>query len=110
VNVSTSEARYNVNDSGSSKVINYAVQTFNTSFGTVHLVPSMFVNIDAATGLSTPGSGLVLNMAMLELQFMKGNRLHTEDLPRNAGGRNGYAKCIFSLCNKNPRGMGKLTP
>lgn len=106
---SSTNQRYQIMDDAEKKQVNFSVTSFQTSFGIVHLIPSMFVNVATATGLSTQPSGLILNMAMLELQFMKGQKLHTEDLPKNAGGKNGYAKCIFAVCNKNPKGMGKIT-
>lgn len=106
---SSTNQRYYIVDDAKEHEVNFSVTSFNTSFGIVHMIPSMFVNIDSTTGLSTQPSGLILNMAMLELQFFKEGKLHTEDLPRNAGGKNGYAKCVFAVCNKNPKGMGKIT-
>ncbi len=111
VQPSQTNSRYVIYQDGEDEQqINFSVTSFNTSFGLVHLMPSMFMNVSSTTGLSTPCSGAVLNMALLELQFMKGQKLHTQDLPPNAGGKNGYAKCMPALCCKNPKGFGKLTP
>lgn len=110
VQPSQTNQRYNImEEGGEDQEINFAVTSFNTSFGIVHLMPSMFVNIADATGLSTPPSALILNMALLEMQFMAGEKLHTQDLPENAGGKNGYAKTIFSVCCKNPKGLARLS-
>lgn len=112
VQPSATNQRYNIfEEGGEDQEINFAVTSFNTSFGIVHLMPSMFVNIATATGLSTPPSALILNMALLEMQFLGGGegKLHTNDLPPNAGGRNGYAKCMFALCVKNPKGLARLS-
>lgn len=110
VQPSSTNQRYQILQSGEdSQQINFSVTTFHTSFGTVHLIPSMFVNIDA-TGLSSQPSGLILNMALLEMQFMKGQKLHTRELAENAGGRNGYAKAMPALCVRNPKGLGKVGP
>lgn len=111
VQPSATNARYQIMQNGEkAQEINFAVTSFNTSFGIVHLMPSMFVNIATATGLSAPCSALILNMSLLEMQFMKGEKLHTNDLPPNAGGRNGYAKAMPAVCCKNPKGLGKLSP
>lgn len=109
VQPSATNQRYNIfEEGGEDQEINFAVTSFNTSFGIVHLMPSMFVNTSDTTGLSVAPSGIILNMALVELQFMKGQKLHTNDLPENAGGRNGYAKCMPALCCKNPKGLGKV--
>lgn len=110
VQPSSTNQRYTImQDGAEEQAINFAVTSFNTSFGMVHLMPSMFMNIDSTTGLSTACSGLIMNMALLELQFLKGMKLHTEELAPNAGGKNGYAKVAFAVCNRNPKGMGKLS-
>jgi hypothetical protein len=106
----TTAQRYVVNDEASKRQITFSVETFRSSFGIVHLIPSNFVNVAASTGLSTACSGVLLNMALLELQFMKGHKLHSEELPGDGGGRKGYAKVIASLCCKNPKGLGKVGP
>ncbi len=110
VQPSSTNQRYQIRqDAAEEQEINFYVTSFNTAFGVVHLMPSMFVNVATATGLSTQPSGLIMNMALLELQFLKGQKLHTEDLPRNAGGQNGYAKAAFSVCCKNPKGLARLS-
>lgn len=106
----TTAQRYTVNEDASSREISFSIQTFRSSFGILHLIPSNFVNIDATTGLSTACSGMILNMALLEMQFMRKHKLHTSDLPEDGSGKHGYAKCIFALCCKNPKGLGKTGP
>jgi len=106
----SSKARYVVQDNVNDKSITLSVKTFESSFGLLHVMPSMFVNIAASTGLSTACSGLILNMALLEMQFVKNMNLFTKELLDLGGGPRGFAKCGFSLCVKNPKGLGKVSP
>lgn len=110
VNSGATANRYVVQDNVNDKTITLTVKTFESSFGMLHSMPSMFVNIATSTGLSTACSGLILNMALLELQFLKGGRLFKESLPNLGGGPRGFAKAIFALCCKNPKGLGKVSP
>jgi hypothetical protein len=113
IQASSTATRYTIMEDGAEdgQQINFTVTSFNTSFGLVHLMPSMFVNIvtsGAGSGLSTQPSSLILNMALLEMQFVKGQKLHTADLPLNAGGQNGYAQVMFASCCKNPKGLARI--
>lgn len=115
VNSSGTNIRYQVMDEASKKAIMLSVKTFESSFGLVHLLPSMFVNIDTTgiapqtLGFSTLGSALILNMALIEIQFYRKMRLFTKDLPDHGGGPRGFAKCGFSVCCKNPKGLGRIS-
>ena len=100
------DARYMVNDNASTKAINMEVKVFNTSFGTVNIVPSTFLNVTASPYAYDDDAGLLLDMDLLELQFM--DPIHTVELDDQGGGRRGYTKAIYSLCMKNPRGFGKI--
>jgi hypothetical protein len=100
------DARYMVNDNASTKAINMEVKVFNTSFGTVNIVPSTFLNVTASPYAYDDNAGLLLDMDLLELQFM--DPIHTVELDDQGGGRRGYTKAIYSLCMKNPRGFGKI--
>ena len=103
---SASKQRYNVNDNASSKTINMEVKVFNTSFGTVNVVPSTFLNVTASPYAYDDDAGLILDMSLLEMQFM--DPIHSVELEDQGGGRRGYTKAIYSLCCKNPRGFGKI--
>jgi hypothetical protein len=103
---SASAQRYNVNDNASTKTINMEVKVFNTSFGTVNIVPSTFLNVTASPYAYDDDAGLLLDMDLLELQFM--DPIHSVELEDQGGGRRGYTKAIYSLCCKNPRGFGKI--
>jgi hypothetical protein len=103
---SATAQRYNVNDNASSKTINMEVKVFNTSFGTVNIVPSTFLNVTASPFAYDDDAGLILDMGLLEMQFM--DPIHSVELEDQGGGRRGYTKAIYSLCVKNPRGFGKI--
>ena len=105
-NADTTNVRYNVNENASSKTINMEVKVFNTSFGTVNIVPSTFLNVTASPYAADDDAGLLLDMGLLELQFM--DPIHSVELEDQGGGRRGYTKAIYALCMKNPRGFGKL--
>lgn len=98
--------RFKVNDNNASKTISMEVKTFNSSFGKLALVPSVFLNTDA-NGTFDNDAGLILDQSLLELKTM--DPLHTVDLDDEGGGKRGYAKCIYSLSCKSPRGLAKLT-
>ena len=102
----STDARYMVNDNATSKAINLEVKVFNTSFGTVNVVPSTFLNVTASPFAYDNDAGLILDMSLLELQFM--DPIHSVELEDQGGGRRGYTKAIYALCCKNPRGFGKI--
>ena len=91
------------------QAINRVIKRYVTSFGTVDFVPDVFVNMTNQSGVLTgsPTAALLLNMDLLELQWM--DPIHGVELEDHAGGKRGYNKAIFSLCVKNPKGLGKLT-
>lgn len=105
-NPSSTNVRYSVNENASTKTINMEVKVFNTSFGTVNIVPSTFLNVTASPYAFDDNAGLLLDMGLLELQFM--DPIHSVELEDQGGGRRGYTKAIYSLCMKNPRGFGKV--
>ena len=103
---SATTGRFKVNDNNSSKTISMEVKTFNSSFGKLALIPSVFLNTDA-NGTFDDDAGLILDQSLLELQTM--DSLHTVDMTDEGGGKRGYCKAIYSLCCKSPRGLAKLT-
>ena len=105
-NADSTNVRYNVNENASTKTINMEVKVFNTSFGTVNIVPSTFLNVTASPYAFDDNAGLLLDMGLLELQFM--DPIHSVELENHGGGRRGYTKAIYALCMKNPRGFGKV--
>lgn len=90
----------------SGATVTRVVNRYVTSFGSIDVMPDVFVNVDAA-GLGSATSGLLLNMDLVELQFLQ--NLHSEELQDYAGGPRGYAKAMFAVCCKNPSGILRIT-
>ena len=97
--------RYTLNDDATKKTINLEVKIFNSSFGRVNVVPSVFLD---RRGGSTFNSecGLILDLDLLELQYME--PLHVRNMDDEGGGPRGYAKCIYATCVKNPKGIAAI--
>jgi len=72
----------------------------------VNVVPSTFLNVMASPYAYDDDAGLILDMSLLEMQFM--DPIHSVELEDQGGGRRGYTKAIYALCCKNPRGFGKI--
>ena len=101
--------RYTVNDNAATKTINLEVKVFNSSFGRLNVLPSVFLNWNGDT--DNPDSfdddaGLILDQKLLELQYMSPLTVHNMD--DEGGGKRGYAKTIYSLCCKNPKGLARM--
>jgi len=100
----TNTQRYTLNDDATKKTINLEVKVFNSSFGRVNVIPSVFLNHNGTVG--DKDAGLILDLDLLELQYMEA--LHLRDLDDEGGGPRGYGKCIFSVMCKNPKGLGAI--
>jgi|GEM_PF-595519 hypothetical protein len=96
--------RYSINDNAASKTINLEVKVFNSSFGRVNVLPSVFLNHNGTT--FDADAGLLLDLDLLELQYMEPLSVH--NLDNEGGGPRGYAKTIYSLCCKNPKGLAAI--
>lgn len=85
-----------------------SVTRYVTSAGSMDIVPDMFVNVTSGTDNTTSStSGLILNMDLVALQTMEG--LHSVELVDEGGGPRGFAKIVFAVMCKNPRGLGKIS-
>lgn len=111
------KTRYQVNEQAGSKTINMEVKTFNSSFGIINIVPSVFLggtnsgaeNASAEDTLAFTNdddSGLILDTDLLELKFL--DAMHTETFEDRGGGPRGHAKAVYTLCVKNPKANGKI--
>jgi hypothetical protein len=97
--------RYTLNDDATKKTINLEVKVFNSSFGRVNVMPSVFLDRRGGSAFGTE-TGLILDLDLLELAYME--PLHVRNLDDEGGGPRGYAKCIYSLMCKNPKGLGAI--
>jgi hypothetical protein len=105
-NKSSTETRYQVNDSADRHEITMKVKVFESSAGRVNIIGTQFNNVDS-NGDPDASAGLILNMELWHLDFLE--NLYAEDGPETAGGQTGFAKAIFSNCCKHPKGNGKIT-
>jgi hypothetical protein len=113
VEANNTSQRYSINDNAASKTINLEVKVFNSSFGRVNVIPSVFLNWDNAADANEGAAntfdedaGLLLDLSLLELQYMMPLTVHNMD--DEGGGKRGYAKTIYSLCCKNPKGLARF--
>ena len=97
----------------SKKIVN-TVDIYEGDFGTVELIPSLWLNHDlgfSTTNLGTTAKarGYVLNMDLLEMRFNQMPKV--TQLTDNGGGPRFAVDTIAGLCVKNPLGLGafKLT-
>jgi hypothetical protein len=115
----TSTSRYKVNEASGSKTINLEVKTFNSSFGIINMIPSVFLGgSNSGVELGTAGTddtlaftydddaGLILDTDALELKFL--DSMHTETFEDRGGGPRGHAKAVYTLVVKNPKAHGKI--
>jgi hypothetical protein len=101
----TNTQRYTLNDDITKKTINLEVKIFNSSFGRVNIIPSVFLDRRGTSTFNTE-AGLILDLSLLQLQYME--PLHAVTLDDEGGGPRGYAKTIYSLMCKNPKGLGAI--
>jgi hypothetical protein len=104
VEANNTSQRYSINDNAATKTINLEVKVFNSSFGRLNVLPSVFLNWTNDT--FDDDAGLILDLSLLELQYMQPLTVHNMD--DDGGGKRGYAKTIYSLCCKNPKGLARM--
>ena len=114
---SATTSRYKVNEAAGSKTINLEVKTFNSSFGIINMIPSVFLGgtnsgaenaaaVDTLAFTDDSDSGLILDTDLLELKFL--DPMHTETFEDRGGGPRGHAKAVYTLVVKNPKANGKI--
>jgi len=113
----TGKTRYQVNEQAGSKTINMEVKTFNSSFGIINIIPSVFLGgtnsgaevadaVDTLAFTYDDDAGLILDTDLLELKFL--DPMHTETFEDRGGGPRGHCKAAYTLCVKNPKAHGKI--
>ena len=111
------KTRYQVHEQAGSKTINMEVKTFNSSFGVINIIPSVFLggthsgaevaaDVDTLAFTYDDDAGLILDTDLLELKFL--DAMHTETFEDRGGGPRGHAKAVYTLVVKNPSAHGKL--
>ena len=96
-----------LNQDAEAKKITSTVDIFEGDFGTLELIPSLFLakNASSAEQLSR---GYVLDMDMVELRYNRKPRF--QELEDRGGGSRGIVDAICALCVKSPLGLGKFDP
>lgn len=84
--------------------IESTISVFEGDFGTINLIPSLFLAVGTADAPSR--RGYLLTTDMLELRYLR--TPGGKELEDQGGGPRGYVDAIFALCVKNPLGLGKF--
>lgn len=96
-----------LNQDAESKKITSVVDIFEGDFGTLELIPSLFLAKDASSAEQL-SRGYVLDMDMVELRYNRKPRF--QELEDRGGGSRGIVDAICALCVKSPLGLGKFDP
>lgn len=96
-----------LNTEAESKKITSTVDIFEGDFGTLELIPSLFLAKNASTAEQL-SRGYVLDMDMIELRYNRKPRF--QELEDRGGGSRGIVDAICALCVKSPLGLGKFDP
>lgn len=99
-----------LNQKDENKIVS-TVDIFEGDFGTLELIPSLFLAADATGANATAiknGRGYVLDMDMVELRYNRKPRY--QELEDRGGGPRGIVDSICALCVKSPLALGKFAP
>jgi len=98
-----------LNQKDENKIVS-TVDIFEGDFGTLELIPSLFLAADAAVNAAAVqnGRGYVLDMDMVELRYNRKPRF--QELEDRGGGPRGIVDAICALCVKSPLALGKFAP
>jgi hypothetical protein len=97
--------------SAESNKITSTIDIFEGDFGSLELIPSLFMAADASGATATDeklGRGYVLDMDMVELRYNRKPRY--QELEDRGGGSRGIVDAICALCVKSPLALGKFAP
>jgi hypothetical protein len=98
-----------LNQKDDNKIVS-TVDIFEGDFGTLELIPSLFLAKDTAVNAAAVqnGRGYVLDMDMVELRYNRKPRF--QELEDRGGGPRGIVDAICALCVKSPLALGKFAP
>jgi len=96
-----------LNQDAEAKKLTSTVDIFEGDFGTLELIPSLFLAKDASSSEQL-SRGYVLDMDMIELRYNRKPRF--QELEDRGGGSRGIVDAICALCVKSPLGLGKFDP
>lgn len=106
--VSGTTKTYQVTQDAKEHRIDLSVDIYNSDFGQIALVPSMFLGrtTGGTFGTTQRMRAYVIDPSLLSLNYMKA--LGSSDLDDEGGGKRGYVDTILTLVCKNPKGLGKF--
>jgi hypothetical protein len=102
----TNHRTYQVTEDAKSKKITLNVTMYEGDFGTIALIPDLFLGYGASTTETIRGARAyyidpeLISVPMFEAPY------HTE-LEDAGGGPRGFFKAIYTVCVKSPLGLGK---
>lgn len=98
---------YQVTQAAESKKITLNVTTYEGDFGTVDLIPDLFLGYGASsTQTIRDCRGYYIDSDLVGINWLEAP-YHTQ-LEDKGGGERGFYKAIFTLTVKNPLGLGKF--
>lgn len=103
----TNHRTFQVTQSAESKKITLNVETYDGDFGSLDLVPDLFLGYGGSTTQNIRDArGYVIDPDLLAIRFL--NAPFHMDLQDEGGGPRGVFKCIWGLECRNPLGFGKF--
>lgn len=99
---------YQVNQNATEHRIDLAVDIYNSDFGMITLVPTVFNGRTSGGSLNTTARmrAYVIDPDLVSVSYMKA--LGEGQLDDEGGGPRGYFDAMLMLVVKNPRGLGKF--
>lgn len=104
----TASTRTFMHEEQDEKQMQSTIDFFSGDFGTIRLVPDLFINrdVDSAGTAQSLSSGFLLDMELLMLRWNK--RPYFHPLPDEGGGPRGAVIAIGGLEVLNPLGLGQV--
>lgn len=93
----------------SSKELTFSITRYVSDFGTVDVIPDLFLARTEGADLVTAGKqrGYLINPSMVSVGLMENPT--TFELEDQGAGRRGFAEAVLTLCVKNPKALGKFS-
>jgi len=99
---------YRVQQMAESKTVTLSVNTYDSDWGMVDVIPDVFLGRTSAGAIDTTSKsrGYLIDPDMVTIGFIENPT--TFPLPDYGGGPRGYVRTIFTLAVKNPSAMAKF--
>jgi hypothetical protein len=99
---------YRVQQMASEKTVTFSVNTYESDYGSVDIIPDLFLGRTSGADADTTSyeRGYLLDMDMVSLSIM--DNITQYELADQGGGPRGFAEAIFTLVVNNPKALGKF--